>query len=151
MMRFLLPLVVVSISLMACAPAAGAVNASGGANGRLEAGDPRLDSGEYFETYTYAGRAGDQLTISLTSTAIDPYLIVLDPFGEKVAEIDDSAGYGLDVVITVNLPVDGSYVIIATSAYPDEVGVYRITVSTGSELSPGNGRPAPVRSPGGAA
>jgi hypothetical protein len=151
MMRLLLSFGVLSIFLMACAPAAVSANPSGGANGRLEAGDPQLDSGEFFETYTYAARSGDQLTISLTSTAFDPYLMVLDPFGEKVAEIDDSAGYGLDVVITVNLPVDGSYVIIVTSAYADEVGAYRLALSTGSEIAPGNGAPAPVWSPGGAA
>ncbi|MFO7547032.1 MAG: hypothetical protein R6W77_16185, partial [Trueperaceae bacterium] len=50
--------------------------ASAGA-GHLGPGDAQLSSGEYFDRVTFEGAAGDQVVIELSSSAFDPYLIVL--------------------------------------------------------------------------
>jgi serine protease Do len=142
MLRALLPVVILALALMACAPATIIANPVEGANGRLDASDPQLDSGEYFETYTYAGTSGSLLTITLTSREIDPYLIVLDPDGERIAEIDDSPGHGYDIVITVNLAITGSYLIVVTSAFPDETGAFTLELAPGSRVTPSS--PSPV-------
>jgi hypothetical protein len=136
MLRPLLPFVVVALALMSCAPAAIVANPVEGANGRLDASDSQLESGEYFETFTYAGSAGGLLTITLESGEIDPYLIVLDPDGERIAEIDDSPGHGYNVVITVNLTVTGSYLIVVTSAFPGETGAFTLELAPGSRITP---------------
>lgn len=148
MVRSLFPLLLAALALTACAPATISAPPGAGADGRLDSGDEQLDSGEYFETYTYAGTSGDLLTISLASSEIDPYLMVLDPDGDKIAEIDDSPGHGYNVVITVNLAVTGSYVIIVTSAYPGELGAFTLDLAPGSRITPSS--PSPVWSPAGA-
>lgn len=140
-MRILFPIIIVAMSLVACAPATVAADPHGGANGRLDTGDQQLDSGEYFETYSYAARSGELLTITLASSEIDPYLMVIDPDGNKVAEEDDSPGHGFNIVITVNLPVTGSYLIVVTSAYPDETGTYTLDLAPGPRITPAS--PAP--------
>jgi hypothetical protein len=144
-LRPLFPFVVVALALIACAPTAFVATPVQGANGRLDASDSRLDSGEFYETFNYAGTAGGLLTITLTSTEIDPYLIVLDPDGERIAEIDDSPGHGHNVVITVNLTVSGSYLIVVTSAFPDETGAFTLELAPGSRITPGS--PASVWNP----
>jgi hypothetical protein len=136
MLRLLLPFVIVALALMACAPAVVVANPVEGANGRLDAGDSQLDTGEYFESFTYAGTSGSLLTITLMSGEIDPYLIVLDPAGERIAEIDDSPGHGYSVVITVDLATTGSYLIVVTSAFPGETGAFTLELAPGSRITP---------------
>lgn len=142
MIRFLFPLLIVALSLVACAPAAVSAKPQQGANGRLDTGDNQLDSGEYYETYSYAARSGDLLTITLASNEIDPYLMVIDPDGNKIAEEDDSPGHGYNVVVTVNLPVTGSYLIVVTSAYPEETGVFTLDLAPGSRITPASPPPS---------
>ncbi|HEX7003482.1 MAG TPA: hypothetical protein VF168_04795 [Trueperaceae bacterium] len=149
MMRHLLIVLVVSLGLAACAPATVEVAPENGASnefadGRLSPGDSQLDSGEYFEALSYAGQAGQFVTISLHSDEFDPYLIVLDPNGAKVAEIDDSAGYGLDIVLSLNLMTSGAYTLVVTSYEPGETGTFTLSVETGPEDGA-----APVWQPGG--
>ena len=96
--------------------------------GRLEPGDTQLDSGEYVDVYTHEARAGEGLVVAIASTELDPYLIVLDPAGAEVAQVDDSPGYGLNVHVTLELPGDGTYVIGVTSARPGETGAYALTL-----------------------
>src|SRR3989442_3894668 len=51
--------------------------------GTLASGDAQLRSGEYYDTYEFPGRAGQRVVVDLTSTAFDPYLMVIAPPGEK--------------------------------------------------------------------
>jgi hypothetical protein len=83
-----------------------------------------------------APATGGLLTITLKSDQIDPYLIVLDPDSERIAEIDDSPGHGYNVVITVNLTVTGSYLIVVTSAFPGETGAFSLELAPGSRITP---------------
>ena len=151
MMRHLYLLIGLTALLMSCAPATddSATRDPGYrdvlADGRLSRGDHQLDSGEYYEALTYAGQAGQFITISLHSDDFDPYLMVIDPNGAKVVEIDDSPGYGLDIVISLNLPVDGGYTILVTSFEPGETGTFTLNVESGED------GPMPIWQPGGAA
>lgn len=139
----------VSLLLAACAPATVEVTPDTGtpnvfADGRLSHGDNQLDSGEYYEALSYAGQAGQFVTISLHSDEFDPYLMVLDPNGSKIAEIDDSVGYGLDIVVSLNLALTGPYTLVVTSYEPGETGTFTLDVDSASEHAP-----APVWQPGG--
>ena len=152
MMRRLTLLITLVAVLTSCAPAAvesgkpGSGNADVLADGRLSRGDYQLDSGEYYEALTYAGQAGQFITISLHSDDFDPYLMVLDPNGAKVVEIDDSPGYGRDIVISMNLPMSGGYTIIVTSFEAGETGRFHLDVESG-----GDEGPMPIWQPGGGA
>lgn len=142
MLRAVIPALAIVIALMACAPAtvAPAIQQTNEppapADGRLSASDDQLDSGEYYETLSYAGRAGQFITISLSSDEFDPYLMVLDPDGGKIAEIDDSVGYGTNIVISLNLPTNGSYTFLVTSFEPGETGSFTLAVQTEPQSDP---------------
>ena len=150
MLRHLYPLLVLALLLAACAPATTDASAPSPdraatfADGRLSPGDNQLDSGEYYEALSYAGQAGQFVTISLHSDDFDPYLMVLDPNGAKVAEIDDSVGYGRDIVVSLNLLLTGPYTLVVTSYEPGETGSFTIDVEAASEDAP-----SPVWQPGG--
>lgn len=97
--------------------------------GRLGPGDTQLSTGEYFDRVTFDAAAGDTVVVELTSTEFDPYLIVVDANDQPIFQEDDSPGAGLNVYATVTLPAAGRYSVIVTSAYPNETGAYRLTIS----------------------
>ena len=51
--------------------------------GTLEAGDATLDDGTFYDEYTFAGQAGETVSITLESLAFDTYLLLLDEQGER--------------------------------------------------------------------
>ncbi|MBA4803101.1 MAG: pre-peptidase C-terminal domain-containing protein [Brevundimonas sp.] len=129
--------------------ASGAVSPGQTRAGELAGGDAQLDSGEYVDSWTLAGRRGDQLDIRLTSTAFDPYVAITGPDGFSEFNDDDpEAGGSRDSRLRVTLPADGDYTIAATSYEPGESGAYRLAVledRRGSQPLPG---PADERSGG---
>ena len=119
--------------------------------GHLGPGDAQLASGEYFDRVTFEGAAGDQVVIQLSSSAFDPYVIVLGPDERPLIEVDDSPGAGLGVNVTVQLPSAGQYTIIVTSAYAGETGGYALTISAAGSApaaAPGKSTPpSPAQAP----
>jgi hypothetical protein len=110
--------------------------------GVLDASDPQLGSGEYYDLYTHISAAtGGLLTIDLRSTDFDVYVVVLDPAGQPLAEFDDTAGLGTDLRETLTLPGPGAYTIAVTSAFPGEVGRYTLSLSEAPALSKGTSPP----------
>jgi len=110
--------------------------------GALSGGDETLDSGEYFDRYTFNGRRGDRVAVELTSSAFDAYTIVRSPSGEQF-DNDDGEG-GTDSRQQITLPEDGRYEVQVTSYSPGETGSYRFTVEAGRES------PRQAAAPGGA-
>ncbi|MBZ8179174.1 trypsin-like peptidase domain-containing protein [Oscillatoria salina] len=95
-------------------------------NGRLEQGDGVLPvDNSFFDLYTFEGRAGQRVQIEMISREIDPYLILLDPNGEEVAQDDDGGG-GNNARITVTLRVSGVYRLIVNSYDGGQSGEYRL-------------------------
>jgi hypothetical protein len=80
--------------------------------------------------YGLAGHAGDIITITMTSDAIDSYLLLGDSQGSELL-IDDDSGHRLDARIgPIKLPDDGSYVVVASS--------FNNVVSDGSAVETGD-------------
>lgn len=121
-------------------------------SGRLEPGDERLESGEFYDVHPYPAQAGDSLVLTLTSSDFDPYLMVIDPDGAVLTQIDDSPGYGLDVHLTLTLPSSGTYLLAVTSARPGETGAYELTLESGAAnpAAPQASDPPPSAAPSGA-
>lgn len=74
--------------------------------------------------YTFEGSAGDLVTIrmNMTQGSLDSYLILRDPNGETLTENDDDPNGIRDSLIEAHeLPVDGTYTIIATR-FQQELG-----------------------------
>ena len=96
-------------------------------NGALTPGDARLNSGEFMDVYELEGRRGDRLTVLMSSTDLDAYLMIDGPGGFS-HQNDDAEMGSLDSRLDVRLPVSGRYRIVATSYAPGETGRYRISV-----------------------
>ena len=77
-----------------------------------------------------AGGRQDHHVIDLVSPdqkALDPYLVLSDAAGKKLAEDDDSGG-GLNARITFRAAQTGAYRIQATSFQNQGVGPFTLTV-----------------------
>ncbi|CAN5155551.1 hypothetical protein BH23GEM2_BH23GEM2_11980 [soil metagenome] len=74
--------------------------------------------------------AGSQVRITQTSTEIDPFLLLLNPGGNLVAENDDASEGSTEAQIVYTATVSGFHLISASSAFEAETGVYTLTVDT---------------------
>jgi hypothetical protein len=82
----------------------------------------------YGDRYHIYLEAGQSVTVEMTSTELDPYLLVLDAETLlPLAEDDDSAG-SLNARINVLAPQAGVYIIEASSASAQETGSYTLRV-----------------------
>jgi len=109
--------------------------------GALRPGAETLASGEFVDVVERRFEAGVPVELYLRSSEFDVYLIVIDPLGEVVLEVDDTPGQGLDVRETLVPPQTGTYLLIVTSAFPGETGAYRLDIAARPTATP----PDPVR------
>jgi hypothetical protein len=107
--------------------------------GRLERGDQTREDGSPQDTWEFDGRAGQDVTIELRSSAFDPYLELRDPAGAVVAENDDGLGEGTDSFISARLPRAGRYRIVVRGYGDGESsGLYELALGEASpSLRPG--------------
>ncbi len=82
----------------------------------------------YFNAYNFEGKAGQQIEIDMTSSEIDPYLILLAPDGQDLAHDDDGGG-GANARLVMALPVDGTYTVLANTYRAGETGHYNLRLS----------------------
>jgi len=101
------------------------------AGGRLEAGDGRLETGEYVDVYTFEGHSGQNVEIEMTSSEFDTYLVLMTP-GEDQIDNDDFDGQTNRSRIEIALRETGRYSIAATSYKADETGAYELALSPGT-------------------
>lgn len=106
--------------------------------GELASGDQQLQSGEYVDTYPFAGTQGQQLEITLVSSAFDPYVAISGPNGYSEFNDDDTANNSRNSRLIVTLPATGNYTIHATSYQPGEAGAYQLAINP-TQVSAGAG------------
>jgi serine protease Do len=82
----------------------------------------------YFNAYTFEGKAGQNVQIEMTSSEVDSYLILLSPDGQDLGHDDDSAG-GPNARLTVALPADGIYTVLANTYKAGETGRYSLRLT----------------------
>ncbi|MBB4636294.1 PPC domain-containing protein [Longimicrobium terrae] len=103
------------------------------ATGTLEDDDMALESdGSFYDAWTYAGRAGEQIKITMASEAFDTFVTIgrmVNGEFEEVAKMDDG-GEGTDTLLEVTLPADGEYVIRANSYQSGQTGDYTLRVES---------------------
>jgi serine/threonine protein kinase len=80
----------------------------------------------FCQKYAIAGRKGQKLTIEMNSQDLDPQLILLKPDGSQLEINSDIAPNNPNARISVNLPTDGTYTIIARTTFAGEGGRYTI-------------------------
>jgi len=100
---------------------------------QLSPEDALLDDGIHYQEWSYPGRAGERIRITMASTELDSYLVLgrEDPdgtFRELVFNDDGPAG-DLDSEIDFTLPEEGDYLIRARSFGAGERGNYMLEVT----------------------
>jgi hypothetical protein len=112
--------------------------------GRLSSSDPSLDNGAAYHLYTYQGRRGERVTMTLRSTDFDAMLVLGTRGGRHgvgtVLTRDDDSGGGRDARIDFTLPNDGEYVVRVNPLLPSN-GAYTFEVE--SSLGGYGPRPSP--------
>jgi hypothetical protein len=94
--------------------------------GELVSSDPVVD-GTHFHSWTLQGRAGDRVTVTLTSEDFDTYVGVLSGT-DVLAENDDSDGTNSQVEVT--LPAGGAYTVLVTSYADGATGAYTLRATS---------------------
>lgn len=109
------------------------------ASARLEASAPVLDDSTHFDTWTYRGRRGEKVAITMRSSTFDPYLILArdTPAGRQTLRSNDDGGGGTDAQISLQLPADGEYIILANAVAKTDLGDYTLEVQTVAQVEVG--------------
>lgn len=97
-------------------------------DGMLEPGDELTGDGPYQDRWTFELEAGTRARVTMSSSDIDSYVIVLDPEGATLVTNDDASGR--DAAAMVRAASAGRYTVLATT-YGDQprVGAYRLGLS----------------------
>lgn len=101
------------------------------ARGTLEVGDYVVyQDGSLYDEYELDGIGGQHVRIRLESLEFDPYLVLLDPNGNILAQNDDMAPNNYDALLDLVLPMDGTYRVVANGFDRHSRGQYQLTIST---------------------
>jgi tetratricopeptide (TPR) repeat protein len=92
-------------------------------SGQLDDTSATLNDGSYYAPHDLTLEAGERLAIDLISEEFDPFLLLLDPSGNELAQDDDS-GDGDDARIVLTVPQTGRYQVWVNSYAAGEVGGY---------------------------
>jgi|GEM_PF-1113600 len=99
-------------------------------NAELSSTDCRLEDMSYADFYIFDGLQGEQIVINMGSGVIDSYLGVANQSGTWVIEDDDGGG-ATNARIVATLPESGTFIILANSALPNQLGNYTLSLSGG--------------------
>ena len=97
-------------------------------SGEIDSTAPVDSEGRRFRRHSFDGRAGQYVTIDLTSGAFDTYLMLEGPEGFVIAENDDY-GPGTDSRISQELEQTGSYTVVVQGYWEDSEGPYEVIIS----------------------
>ena len=97
-------------------------------SGWLSESDPIIDEGRHGQAWALQGRGGETYTIELMSEDYDCFLYIVGP-GMLSPRTDDDGGDGLDSRLTVTLPEDGTYRVIASALSLSGPGDYSLLVT----------------------
>lgn len=97
-------------------------------NGTLGDGSNVLArDGSLFETFSFMGRAGQVVQITLSSNEFHPYLVIFAP-DRKILKEDNGLPSGKNAAITLRLPSTGTYRVVANAYDKSGRGTYRLVV-----------------------
>jgi hypothetical protein len=94
---------------------------------RLDAFSRTVQDGRPAEAWRLQGRAGERVSIVMTSEDFDTYLYVLGPGLDGVLTDDDGAG-NLDAKIDLTLPTPGPFTVVAAGLSAGDAGAYTLRV-----------------------
>jgi hypothetical protein len=111
-------------------------------NGALTSDDCVITSdSSLFDAYFFDGTAGQTVTATMNSNAVDAYLLLADPDSNVVVEDDDGGATGTNARLSFTLDETGQWAVIANSRFGGETGNYTVNLSC-SGTGGGGGAPA---------
>lgn len=96
-------------------------------SGELESTDRRLDGRGFADLYAFEGSVGDSVSIDLTGTDLDTYLLVTTPSGRQI-ENDDFEGSVRRSRIDIPIEEAGRYRVQVTTYDAGETGAYTLSL-----------------------
>ena len=103
-------------------------------SGSLATNDETIPTGEFFDAYTFQGTRGQRVSFDMTSSEFDTYLALLFPGGGQEAN-DDATEGNTNSRLTVTLPADGTYQLVATSYQEGETGQYALSMNADTRVA----------------
>jgi Trypsin-like peptidase domain len=85
--------------------------------------------GSRYEEHVFEGTAGQRVVITLESRDFDPYLVLIGPDDALLGENDDVSQNSLDSGLSIVLPADGLYRVLANTYDASGSGRYTLTVN----------------------
>jgi hypothetical protein len=98
--------------------------------GVLDDNDPRRTGGYPYDNHIFFARAGQEVTVTMTATDFDTYLIVRSPSGQEWS--NDDFGNTRTSQVTFTAATMGNYSLWASAYSTDGRGAYEVRVSTRS-------------------
>ena len=94
----------------------------------LASSDAVLPDRTHYQLWRFEGKAGESVMVTMTSSAVDPYLYLgmLDGEVLRVLKSNDDRGVGVESRVRLTLPKTGSYVVVANAVSASELGPYRL-------------------------
>ncbi|MBP0019486.1 MAG: pre-peptidase C-terminal domain-containing protein [Cyanobacteria bacterium SBLK] len=105
--------------------------------GELSEEDPTLEvDGSRYDRYSFEGKAGQMVLITLESNEFDTYLFLFNGKDEQIANSDDISDENSNSRVTMVLPQDDTYTVIVNSYSPESRGRYKVSVETEETEAP---------------
>lgn len=101
-------------------------------NRQLDQNDRTLQDGSRYEAIDFQGRRGQTVEIDLASSDFDPtlHLMYISDGNAQLLNSDDDSGGNGNARIRVRLPYSGQYVLICNGFGPDDLGAYRLSITS---------------------
>ena len=98
------------------------------ARGNLTASDPTLGDDSHYDLYTYQGEAGDEVVVTLRSSAFDAFLSAGTVSGTtlSIEATDDDSGGGSDARVAMTAGYSGQFTVRVNSYGAGETGAYTL-------------------------
>jgi len=111
-------------------------------NERLAPSDDLVDE-KFVDAYGFTGRAGDRITLEMSSDDIDTYLTLVPPDGGEITDDDGGADTNTSR-IAITLRQSGQYRVLASSYDDRETGPYRLNLQRPARAAAPERDPAPA-------
>ena len=99
--------------------------------GSLDDGDTILEAdNSLYDDHEVRVASGMTITATMTSTVLDPYLHLVDPSGNQVAQNDDMAQGNTNAQITFVATSTGTWRVLANSFDASGRGAYTLNIVT---------------------
>jgi len=92
----------------------------------------------YYDVYSFDGTSGQQVTITMSSSAFDTFLFLVDTSGSTNASTDHGGGGGTTSRIVYTLNQTGTWFIVANSWVGSQFGAYTLTLQCTVVSPPGS-------------